>query len=120
MKRLLFALVLLFASFTGTATAETTVAHYREVKAHGGLNWSVLVSYLQGVTNGYVFASAYSQAMFKRPLFCVPDALTLQNQNVIDIIDSIIKSSKATDDGMVEELLFFGIQSSFPCTKKDS
>jgi hypothetical protein len=78
-------------------------------------------TYIDGVGNGFLFASSALQAESKEPLFCIPD-LALNEDNYLALLDRQIKEGMPTkaawrDDDPIEIILLRALQRTFPCKK---
>ena len=88
---------------------------YKQTKARGGNDWTLLNAYFMGVGSGYGYANIELRAKNESPFFCVPKNLALDAQNYIDILDAEIERGKFTDDITADYILLVGLRFTFPC-----
>jgi hypothetical protein len=114
-KRLSVLMLLLLIS--SVATAEITVGEFREAKARGGVKWSGIELYVNGVGTGFATANVALESEHKPPLYCQPDKLTLESNNYIEMLEQQIAERKAADKVSINIVLLFALKATFPCPK---
>jgi hypothetical protein len=100
--------------------ADYTVAEYHRAKAAGLREWNVLRIYVTTFTSGIEWTNSYLEhAKNNRPIFCIPEKLGLNTDNVIKILDDEIARFSDTPDLInkqnIELLLVEGYVRTFPC-----
>ena len=108
--------VLLLAS---PANADFSLKVYKDAKAAGGDTWAGMRLYFLGASNAYGYANGVLLKKHMPPLFCPPQILALNGDNVIDILDGAIKATALTrgisDDTIIDFILLQGLMATFPC-----
>jgi hypothetical protein len=110
------------------AHAEYSVKNYQEMYknedsksvSHFGFGM-----YLQGLWNGILYMHTLAEGVHQQPLFCIPAKLTLNEQNIADLIDAQLKREATVehhyadklDETPVGAILIGAILETFPCQK---
>ena len=117
--------VLLLLAFGVPLLAEISVKEYRRAKSSKDKSTLDLVeTYVTGLGRGFDWANAENRVKGQPPLYCVPDNLSLNGQNYIDILEGRIKqeAAKKTEvelsEEKIEDLLLDGLEKTFPCQTK--
>jgi hypothetical protein len=79
----------------------------------------VIMSYIDGIGNGFSWANTFLKMSTRPPLFCEPEHFSLNEQNLREILDKELQKwpEKETDDKPVAIWLLMGLQTAFPCSK---
>jgi hypothetical protein len=101
------------------ATAEITVGQFREAKSRGGVKWSDIELYVNGVGTGFATANVALESEHNPLLYCQPGKLTLESNNYIELIEQEISTSKAADKISINIVLLYALKSTFPCPKAE-
>jgi hypothetical protein len=108
--------VLLLAS---PVNADMTLKLYKQSKAVGGEKWTDIQLYFLGAGNAYQWANVQLFKNQQAMLFCQPQELTLNAQNIMSILEAELalmsKSDMYKDDLVIDYLLLTGMQRTFPC-----
>jgi hypothetical protein len=117
MKKIIFAIVVsvFVCAEASPLFAEITLSSYKYYSNKQDDNG--VKSYLSGVSDGYSWANTRLESNGKKPLFCVPDELSIKQSNIIDILDRQIKYGKAwyENDTRIPLILLDGFIRTFPC-----
>jgi hypothetical protein len=107
----IFGLVL---GFVFSANAEVRFGDYYMAK---NLEWFKF--YISGVGSGFGWANVQLHARGLPPLYCQPDKLGLNADNLLKILDDYIEQKKdqLKPDLPVEMLLLQGLKETFPCNR---
>ena len=110
--RILFIAVTM-ALASGSAFAEIYVKDYERLK-----NDKSFQIYINGVGRGIIWADVFHIRQNSKPMFCIPEKLSLTGDNFISIIDNELKEHNKLykPDSAVEMVLFYGFINTFPCT----
>lgn len=122
--RIMFRALPLLAIFATLASAQIDVKMYRQAFSRGGSEQRTLRIYLGGA--GEALGTANGKLMSKRQplLYCAPETLTLNVDNLVSIIDNWIKkmsngtTSEELDKLPVVSVLLEGLMDTFPCPQK--
>jgi len=110
--------VSLFISlFSMTAFAEFLVKDYKQLKENDAMK-----IYVEGLGKGFVYANVVMKKETNKSLFCKPEKLVLERDNLIRILDDEIKRQEIdrfdkTQEAPIELILLFGLKNTFPCMK---
>ncbi len=107
-----------FVFLASTAQATDTIRDYKEAKKAGGERWVLIQIYIEGIAAGYAAANAYLATHLQREIYCVPQNLSLNIQNLVHILDKDIANPPIpifNDDLPIELALEIGLQETFPC-----
>jgi hypothetical protein len=101
------------------ANADFSLKVYKDAKAEGGVNWAGMRLYLLGLSDGYGYANVVLVKRHQPPLFCPPENLGLNADNVIDILEKTISAmtvmKRMSDDTVIDYTLLQGLEVTFPC-----
>ena len=100
--------------------ADYTVAEYHKARAAGLREWNVLRIYITTFTSGIEWTNSYLEDnKSNRPIFCIPEKLGLNTDNVIKMLDDEIARFSDTPDLInkqnIELLLIRAYVRTFPC-----
>lgn len=116
MKKLLSILILSLL-LSGTAFAkEITIQGYLDGKNHENIQ---IQRYIQGNIDGIYSGLQVSNALGVKKLFCVPEGLEFNTENLMNFIDSQIEISKSINFYKPNHPISFylqqGLEKTFPC-----
>jgi len=92
------------------AHGEVSVKTYQTFK-----NDAEMKRYIQGLGAGFVWMNIYLGKARRRPVFCLPEHLSLYEENFKDILDKAIQRQGIAPDGNIELVLLDGLKRTFPC-----
>src|SRR5437879_11081511 len=104
-KRVLAVLLVLISS---VATADVTVAEYRQAKSTGGYAWKSVKAYVEGLGTGMLTANVVFKVEHETQLFCPPMKLSLEQNNYLQILEQEIVEAKPSDSEMINLVLIAG------------
>jgi hypothetical protein len=94
-----------------------SVKEYRTYKRAGGHRWQEIKLYIDGVGEGFSWASVQLATLRRSPFFCPPENLLLRTDNYMDAIESDLAADVWQGDEPIELVLLQGLQKTFPCNK---
>jgi hypothetical protein len=102
--------------------AQMTVKEFRETMAGGNANSVAMTKQLVlGMGAGIQIANAFERKVNAPALYCAPENLALNAENLIDIMKRTIANAPAgavPDDAPISLVLLSGLTMTFPCTPK--
>lgn len=114
MKNLLLCLAL-FLSLSAEAK-RMSLADFQK-----GKDQAVMIYYINGVGQGYLYANAYLLSEGRPPIYCQPMGLTLIGFNYLLLLESEIKNPSIAgaypDDTPVEAILLNALLKNFQCNR---
>jgi hypothetical protein len=99
------------------AYADVSIGIYKATKKDHGKNWGSLQLYLSGVGMGYQYANIALTMVKKQPIYCPPENFSLNNDNLIEILEKQLEKSPGPDAAPIEPALFLGLVNTFPCKR---
>lgn len=110
-------LLALFLIVFGVNAHSMTVKEYQTRKTNKNTQ-SVNLIYLKGVYEGLAWANSELSSSRKiRPIFCTPDKLAINSENVIQTLDNYISAHRGLvePNDEVELVLMMAMMDAFPC-----
>ena len=111
-------LVFLSIFLAGIANAITINIYEEVMKSKNENSKQAFTLYIKGVGDGFFWSNASLRSNNQKPLFCLPDNLTLNAYNYIQILDEELADSKdfyLTNNTPIAFILFNGLIKTFPC-----
>jgi hypothetical protein len=75
--------------------------------------------YIIGVGRGYLWANIEIKRNGGKPMFCPPENLSINSENIISVLNQKIKDFEKNgiikDDWDTEYILLLGLEETFPC-----
>jgi hypothetical protein len=102
------------------ADADVYLKAYKQTKARGGNDWTLLNAYFMGVGSGYGYANTELRAKNESPFFCVPKNLALDAQNYIDILDAEIEEGNSRTTSLLTIFCYWDCGSRFPANDRSA
>lgn len=117
MKKLIAIAALSILSFSQTAQAEFSISGYNLLKNMKGNER--FRDYLDGSVNGLTWANASLQHKNLPPLYCQPPKLTMNVDNMIQLLDGYLERNKELvgrlTDPALGLIMVIALQEAFPC-----
>ncbi len=119
--RIALVITLLAPVFYVSAAEALDYKTYKTAKASGGVTWDYARAFVNGVGDGFLIANAELTGRKEPLLYCQPDSLVLNGDNLLSILNDVIKKTEENthaplaDDAQIEAMLLVGLQHTFPC-----
>lgn len=88
--------------------------HFETLKANGGDSFGLLV---RGMEEAFGTINAILIAERRTPLYCQPESLALNGQNILGILEDEVKRTTRTLDTPLSFVLLDGLKRTFPCRR---
>lgn len=116
-KRALYMAIM--ALVVGIAHADVPISVYRQAVAIGQVQ-QAFGKYIVGVGKGIFWANIVMKLQGRKPLFCLPKELALNQDNYISLLDQELKSPTDpqrhySSDTPIELVLVQALEHTFPC-----
>lgn len=120
-----FLLIALIVAGAATSPASAmTYGEYERLKATGGINDERIRMWFVGYGDGLSWSNSYLEIDQKRkPIYCKPDALGMNGETLMDILDASAKKRiaqwgrKRVEALEIGALLVYGLIDTFPCKR---
>jgi hypothetical protein len=106
-------LCLIYAS--GPVYGQMTIKKYQELKAKDALGDVWFQAYITGLGRGFLWMNAVLASRGQPQASCVPEHLTLNADNYIDVLNRELKRDSMPDAMPIEMELLGGLMRPFPC-----
>ena len=106
-------LITLLTILTSTYSLSADVKEYKELKVK---SVDDVEFYLTVLVHGFTWSNGALKDEGRKPLYCLPPEMSFSGQEYIQLLDSVIESTKRNVDNMpIEYLLLMGLKVKFPC-----
>lgn len=107
-----FSIIFFIAVISKPAIAGIPLKNYEKIKKLPDFK-----TYINGIGAGYEYMNLYLVANKMPPIFCVPDNLTLKEDNYVDILEKAIEQNheQTSPNVKIELILLQGLIKTFPC-----
>jgi len=117
--KVILVLALLLASVPASAMTYEGYKRLKHSANEGSIEAVTLTVYLAVLANTYTDTNLTLRNKGKTPLYCQPEKLSLNNEAIIDILETMAEKTRQSgaevDTDSVSTLLLEGLRETFPC-----
>ena len=120
----ILAITLLALVLAASPASAITFAEYERLRASGGMNDERIRMWFVGFGDGLSWGNSHLEVYQKRKaIYCKPDALGLNADTLMDILDSSAEKRigqwgrKRVEGLEIGSLLLYGLMDTFPCKR---
>ena len=115
MKKLISGFAFVVALSLSNASAAISIKDARENYEAGGDRKEMLLFYLASQENGLSWANVELEMAQREPLYCPPDKLNLNGENVYSLTNDYVTKNSANPEAPFDMYVMRALYDAFPC-----
>lgn len=100
----------LFVFLSSPALAEFSIGQYQQMKTAEQVK-----TYITGVGKGVFWSNSYLAALKRKPMFCLPDGIDVDQKLIISSIDKALSRGGYDANDYIEPMVVAAFMERYPC-----